>query len=167
MWVNEADKRFQKIQGAPEDIDKQTEEPGDCEAEEIARRKAEVENVRRKVEEAIRNAGYGKMNQWQAEVKRRVDEKARAAELEVKAEDAKCRAEAAGREAEAARVVVLEAVSDLEKAAASETAHAAYKEARDARYWADRAKGEASSAASQAAQLWVYPIEIGNQGLFS
>ena len=167
MRVNVADKRFQKTQGAPEDIDKQTEEPGDFEAEEIARRKAEVENARRKVEEAMRFPAYGKMGKWQAEVRKRVDEKARATELEVKAEDAKCRAEAAEREAEAARVVVLEAVSDLEKAAASEIARAAYKEAGDARNRAYRAKEEASSAASQAAQLWVYPIEIGNQGYFS
>ena len=120
--MNGADKSLQKIQGAPEAIDEQTEEPGDFEAEEIARRKAEVENVRRKVERAMRTAGQGTMRQWRTEVEKRVYEKAIAAELGAKAENAKCRAEAAEREAEVARVVVLEAVSELEKAAASEIA---------------------------------------------
>ena len=125
--MNGADKSLQKIQAAPEDIDKQTEEPGDCQAEEIARRKAEVENARLKVEKSMGAAGQGTMSRWQAEVDKRVIEKARATQLEAKAEDAKCRAEAAEREAKAARVVVFEAVLELKKAAASEIARAACK----------------------------------------
>jgi hypothetical protein len=160
MWVNSVDQSFQQKQGVPEDIGKQTEElpqlMDDCEAEEIARRKAEVENVRRKVEEAIRKVDdNGTMWMWKAEVKKRAAEEARAAELEAKAEDAKCKAEAAEREAEAARVVVLEAVPGLEKMAASEVARAACGAARDARFMADNARVEATDAAGTAARLWI------------
>ena len=127
--MNGVDQSFQQKQGAPEDIGKQTEElpqpMDDCQAEEIARRKAEVENVRRNVEEAMRNATNGTIARWNAEVQERAAEGARVAEFEAQAEDAMCKAEAAEREAEAARVVVLEAVSGLEKAAASEVARAA------------------------------------------
>ena len=143
------------MQQAPEDVDKQTEEPGDFEAEEIARQKAEVENVRRKVEGLMRAAGQGTMRQWQTEVEKRAVEKTRATELGAKAENAKCMAEAAEREAKAARVVVLEAVTELEKAAASCVARAACSEAKDARYEAVKAKERASCAAATAARSWV------------
>jgi hypothetical protein len=126
----------------------------DCEAEEIARRKAEVENVRRKVEEAMQKANYnGSMWKWEAEAEERAAEEARAAELEAKAEDATCKAEAAEREAEAARVVVLEAVSGLEKAAASEVVRAARKTASEAWHVVDRAR--AGAEAARRAALWI------------
>jgi hypothetical protein len=155
VWVYGVDKNFQQKQGAPEDIGKQTEEPpqpvDDYQAEEIARRKAEVENVRRKVEEAIRNAAdNGTMQKWEAEVQKHVDAEARAAKFEAEAEKQKCKAEAAEREAEAARVVVLEAASGLEKAAASEMLHEACNRARFARDKAVRARAGAESAARQA-----------------
>jgi hypothetical protein len=154
VWVNGVDKGFQQKQGAPEDIGKQTEELSqpmdDCLAEEIARRKAEVENVRRKVEEVMHDAGDRTMTKWKAEVQERADEEERAAELKAKAEVAKCNAEAAEREAEAARVVVLEAVSGLEKAAASEIVRAACSTARRAKLSADNAREAAKMAAKKA-----------------
>jgi hypothetical protein len=73
-----------------------------CQAEEIAKQKAEVENVRRKVGEAIRNAAGTEMRRLEAEVQKHVDAEARAAKLEAEAEDAKCKAEAKEREADAA-----------------------------------------------------------------
>jgi hypothetical protein len=154
VWVHGVDKSFQQKQGAPEDIEKQTEEPpqpvDDCQAEEIAGRKAEVESVRRKVEDAIRNATYSGRRRWEAEVQKHVDAEARAAKFEAQAEDAKCRAEAAEREAEAARVVVLEVTSGLEKAAAGEVVRAACNTASNARYEADCARIEAARAAREA-----------------
>jgi len=157
--VNGVDQSFQQKQGTPEDIGKQTEElpqpMDDCQAEEIARRKAEVENVRRKVEEAMRNASNGTMKRWKAKVQERAVDEARAAELEAKAEDAKCGAEAAEHEAEAAGVVVLEAVSGLEKAAASEVARAACRTAGEARHMANDARRAAKDAARTAARSWV------------
>jgi hypothetical protein len=56
----------------------------------------------------------------QREAEKRAAEETRASKLKAKAESAECKAQAAEREAQAARVVVLEAVSGLEKAAASE-----------------------------------------------
>ena len=159
MWVVGVDKSFQQKQGAPEDMGKQTEEPpqpmDDCQAEEIARREAEVENVRRKVEEAMRNADNQKMWGWEAEVQQRVNEEARAAELEAKAEDAKRKAEAADREAEATRVVVLEAVSGLEKVVAKEVLREALTTAYNAKNEADTASRLAATAARKADCLWV------------
>jgi membrane protein involved in colicin uptake len=169
VWVNGVDKSFQEKQGAPENIGEQTEEPpqpmDDCQAKEIAMRKAEVENMRRKVEEAMRNADNRTMMKWKAEAKRRAEAEARAAELKAKAEaeaeDAKRKAEAAEREAEAAEreaeavnVVVLEAVSGLEKAAASEVASAASRTASKARYMADGAADAAKAAAKATPWLW-------------
>jgi hypothetical protein len=123
----------------------------DCQAEKIARRKAEIENVRRKVEEEIRKArGSVKMRLWEAEVQKHVDAEARAARFEAEAEDAECEAEAAEREAEAARVVVLEAASRLEKVAAGEVARAACNTSRDARYGAACARDKAAKAAIKA-----------------
>jgi hypothetical protein len=153
--VNGVDKDVQEKQGAPEDTSKQTEEPpqpvDDCQAEEIARRKAEVENVRRKVEGVIRNAVYnGAKLRLEAEVRKHADAEARAAKCEAQAEDATCRAEAAEREAVAARVVVLEAAPGLEKAAASEVARAACNTGYNARREADRARVEAARAAREA-----------------
>ena len=158
MWVHGVDKNFQQKQGAPGDIGKQTEEPpqpvDDCQAEEIARRKAEVENVRRKVEEEIRQAtNNGNLWRWEANVQKHVDAEARAARFEAEAEDAKCKAEAAEREAEAARVVVLEAASGLEKVAAGEIARLACNTATNARYVADCARTRAANAAREA-QSW-------------
>jgi hypothetical protein len=158
VWVHGVDKSFQQKQGAPEDIRKQTKEPpqpvDDCEAEEIARGKAEVENVRRKVEEAIRNAAdNGTMRSWEAEVRKHVDAEARAAKFEAEAEDAKCKAEAAEREAKAARVVLREATSGLEKVAAGKVVRAASSRASYARDAADCARAQAANAAREA-QSW-------------
>ena len=159
MRVNGIDQSFQQKQGAPEDIGKRTKEfpqsMNDCQAEEIARQEAEIENVQRKVEEAIRNANDGKMRKWKTEVQERAVVEARAAEFKAKAEEAKCKAEAAEREAEAARVVVLQTVSGLEKAAASEVARAACSTATSARYWANDARFKAAEAARKAARSWI------------
>ena len=157
--MNGVDKSFQQKQGAPQDTGKQTKKPpqpmDDCQAEEIARRKAEVENVRRKVGEAIRLADGRTVKRWEALVKERVNEEARVAELKATAEDEKCKAEAAEREAEAAKVVVLEAWSALEKAAASEVVREARKTASDARGRAERARVAAGGTARKAAWSWV------------
>jgi len=107
------------------------------------------------VEEAMRNANSQKMWKWEAEVQRRADEEARAAEFEAKAEDATCKAEAAEREAEAARVVVLEAVSGLEKVVASEVVREALTTAYNAKNEADTASRLAATAARKADCLWV------------
>jgi hypothetical protein len=145
--VNGVDKSFQQKQGAPDDIGKQTEEPpqlmSDSQAEEVARRRAEVENMRRKVEETMRKAGKKTKSRWSAEVQKRVDEdwEARVAELEAEAEDAKCKAEVA-------KFVVLEA-SGLEKAAASDVARAACRTASEARYMVELARVEAEEAAAR------------------
>ena len=154
------DKSFQQKQGAPESIaGKQTEQPpqpmDDCQAEEIARRKDEVENVRRKVEEAMRTAGAQKRMKWKAEVDKRVAEEVKAAGLEARAKDAESKAEAAEREAEAARVVVLETELGLEKAAASEVAREACATAKSARSEADNATLWAANAARKATWPWV------------
>lgn len=159
MWENGVDECFQQNQGAL----------GDCQAEKIARQKAkfenarrmteeakrkevenaqrmveeakrkEIENVQHKVKELMRNADRGKMRKWEAEV----EKEARAAELVAKAKAEKCKADAAEREVEAGRVVVLEAVSGLEKAVASEVVDDAVNTARKARLNAKRWEEEA------------------------
>jgi hypothetical protein len=154
VWVHGVDKSFQQKQEAPEDIGKQTKEPlqpvNGCEAEEIARQKAEVENVRRKVEETMRNAGDGTMRKWKARLQNHVDAEARAAKFEAEEKDATSKAEAAEREAKAAKVVLLEATSGLEKVAASEVVHAAWSTVRKAGYEARCAREQAVNAAREA-----------------
>jgi colicin import membrane protein len=169
--VNGVDKRFQEKQAAPEDISMQREELQqpleDCQAKTTTNCKPEVENVRRMVEAAMLNADEGKMMVWKAEAEKRAVQKARAADVEARAEDAKCKAEAAEleaeaamREAEAARVVMLEAATELERAAASEVKDTVRSTARGARDKADNAWKAAALAANRAkaanhtAQLW-------------
>jgi uracil phosphoribosyltransferase len=108
----------------------------DRQAKATAKRNPEVENVRRMVEAAILNADQETMMKWKAE-----------ADLKTKAEEANCKAEAAEREAEAARVVVLEAATGLEKAAANEVRRATCSAAKAAR-------DEARKAARKAAKSW-------------
>jgi hypothetical protein len=155
VWVDGVDNIFQQKQRAPE----QTEEPpqpmDDFQTEEIARRKAEVENVRRKVEEAMHSADGRTMRKWELQVNERSSEEARAADLEAKAEDAERKAEAAEREAEAARVLVLETVSGIEKAAAGEVSRLANRTAKQARNEADSARAGAAYAAQRANRSWV------------
>jgi hypothetical protein len=156
VWTNGVDKSFQEKQAAPEDFSEQREELQqpleDCQAKAITKR-PEIENVRRMVEAAMLKADEGKLMEWKAEAEQRVAEEARAAELEAKAEDAKCKAEAAEREAEAAereakaaRVVVLEAATGLEKAAASEVKRALCSAAKVAKDKAYKARGAAATA---------------------
>lgn len=113
----------------------------DCQAEEMAR-KTNIENVRRQVEEAMRNVNERRMTKWKAGVQERVVKEERAAELKAKAEDAKCKAEAAR--------VVLEAASGLEKAAANDVARAANKRAKCR---ADSTSIEATEAARRATSI--------------
>jgi hypothetical protein len=146
------DKNFQEIQAAPEDTSGQREELQqpleDRQAKATAKRKAEVENVRRIVEEAILNADEGKMMKWKAEAERRAAaEEARVSDLNAKAERANCKAEAAEREAKAARVVMLEAATELEKVVAGEVMHAASGVAKLARGEAKKAKKAAKKGA--------------------
>jgi hypothetical protein len=155
--MNGVDKSFQEKQAAPGDRSGQREELQqpleDRQVKAIAKHKPEVENVRRLVEEAMLNADGGKMMKWKAAAEKYAAGEARVSDLKAKAVDAECKAEAAERKAKAARVVV-EAVSGLEKAAASEVMRAACGAAIVARSEANKAKKAAKKAANQAAQLW-------------
>lgn len=110
--------------------------------------------MRRMVEAAMLKADEGKKMKWKAEAERHGAEEAKVSDLKTKAESAVRKAEAVEREAEAARVVVLEAVSGLEKAAANEVRRAICSTAKTARGEANKAKKAAKKAANQAAQLW-------------
>jgi len=149
--MNGLNKNFQEKQAAPEDISGQREELqqslGGRQAKATATRKPEVENVRHMMEAAMLKADEGKLMEWKAEAEKHAAEKARAAELKAVAEDAKCKAEAAEleaevaeREAEAAKVLELEAATELEKAAESEVRHAVCRAANMARDKTKRAK---------------------------
>jgi hypothetical protein len=152
------DKSFQEKQAAPEDISGHREElqqPSEVrQAKATAKRKPEVENMQRMVEAAMFKADEGKMMKWKADAERHAAEEAKVSDLKAKAEGAECKAEAAERNAEAAKVVMLEAVSGLEKAAANEVRRAACSAATAARGEAKKAKKAAKKAANQAALLW-------------
>jgi hypothetical protein len=155
------DESFQENlkQAAPGDINGQREEVDqpsaeDHQAKATAKHKPEVENVRRMVEAAMLKADEGKKMKWKADAEKYGAEEAKVSGLKAKAEKAACKAEAAEREAEAARVVVLEAVSGLEKAAANEVRRAVCSTAKAARVEAKKAKKAATKAANQEAQLW-------------
>ena len=156
--MNGVDKNFQEKQAAPEDISEQREELHqpleDRQAKVTAKRRPEVENMRRIVEEAMLNADEGKMAKWKAEAEKSAAEEARVSDLKAKAEEAECRAVATEREAEAARIVMLEAATELEKAVASEVRRVASGAAKLARDEANKAKKAATKAANRAAQLW-------------
>jgi hypothetical protein len=107
------------------------------------------------VEEAMLNADEGKMTKWKAEAEKCAAEETRASKLKAKAESAECKAQAAEREAQAARVVMLEAVSGLEKVAAREVMRATCIAASTARSQAHHANDKAAEAAGKAAQPWV------------
>jgi hypothetical protein len=141
------DKFQEKEQEAPENIGVRTEEPAqpmeDGQAEEKAGCTPEVENIRRKVKEAMRKAEEKEIMERKAEKAKCEAWEARLAPFKAKAEEAKSKAEAAEREVEAARVVMLEAVTEREKAAAGEVS----REACDAASWARFAVEAAERAA--------------------
>jgi hypothetical protein len=157
--MNGVDKGFQEKQAASEDISGQREELQqpleDRQAKTTANCEPEVENVRRMVEEAMLNADVGKMTKWKAEAEKCAAEETRVSKLKAKAESAECKAQAAEREAQAARVVMLEAVSGLEKVAAREVMRATRIAASTARSQAHHANDKAAEAAGKAAQPWV------------
>ena len=151
--MNGVDKSFQEKRAAPEDISGQREELQqpleDRQAKTTANCKPEVENVRRKVAELILNADEEKMTKWKTEAEKCAAVEARVSALKAKAEDAKCKVEVAELEADAAEVVVLEAVSGLEKAAAREVMRATRSAAQVARARAIKANNALLNGAPQ------------------
>jgi hypothetical protein len=139
-------KNFQEIQAAPEDISGQREElqqPSEGRrAKATAKRNLEIENAWRIVEEAMLNADEGKIMKWKAEAEKSAAEEARVSDLKAKAEWA----DKTEREAEAARVVMLEAATELEKVVAGEVMRAASSVAKLARGEANKARGEVNKA---------------------